>query len=397
MSDSLKEDVLDFMLDKILATAGGSRAANIKALIPHNYKKLKSVMDAGGAFLYRHKNMLRTPQWFKKNAICVDSIRVAKSTIPEAGRGAFATRSFAKGDIVSIIPTLLVGNKDMLNMYDIRKDKQELVYDKSQPRGQQIAVNYAYGHPESTFLLLPLAPGVNLVNHHKDANVRLRWSEHPAMHNDDNTWDHTVEEVQNFQSNMVVFELEAIGDIAEGDEIFMDYGDEWARAWDEYTNVWKEKYEGEPWPLRAEDVKLAFREKPYPLQESAQVLGDGVRTACFMKTTNVEDGTPAQTDTGVDIYEWDGPFEYAAYSGDSLTNCKLVSRVEDGQGSYLYTVETLLSSDGRTFEGIVQNVPHVAVAVVDAAYTSDLHLVDAFRHPIGIPDEIFPQNWRNLR
>merc|ERR1712151_546325 len=47
-------------------------------------------------------------------------------------------------------------------------------------------------------------------------------------------------------------------------------------------------------------------------------------------------------------------------------------------------------------ESIVYNVPRHAIRFADNYYTSDMHLNYAFRHPIGFPDDIFPEKWKDL-
>ena len=42
------------------------------------------------------------------------------------------------------------------------------------------------------------------------------------------------------------------------------------------------------------------------------------------------------------------------------------------------------------------DVPRSALRFFDLPYTTDLQQPTAFRHEIGIPDEIFPERWRNL-
>lgn len=406
MSEEMKEDMLDFMLDQILGFAGGIRAATIKSLIPQNYRKLKSVQEAGGTFLYRHKGLIKRPKWLEKNAVCVDNMYSAKSTVPEAGRGAFASQDFAEGDVISVVPTVLFGNKDLMLMYDVvdttgEENESKIVktFDKSKPRGQQLAVNYALGHPESTFLFLPMSPMVNFINHKSTPNAVLKWSEHSTLYNDQATWDHTVEEVQNFKSNMVVFQIDATEDIKKGDEIFINYGQEWEEAWRKYRNLWEAKYKDQDWPLRAEDVKLTFKQKPYPTAKDPSVsfMPDDVEIACYVTTTSVPDGTPDSTEDGIDIWLWNGPKHFVDFSGTLLTLCDLLDRQDDGAGSYNYTVQTKMQSQGEIQVAQVNNVPHVAVTLVDKPYTSDKHMIDAFRHYIGIPDEIFPQTWRDLR
>ena len=407
MSDDLKEEMLDFMLDKVLGAAGGNRAAMIRSLIPQNYRKIRKVKEAGGTFLYRNRDAIKNQKWLEKNGFCVDNMYSGMSTIPAAGRGAFASRDISEGETISIIPTVLFGTGDLMNMYDVvaietneDENAQKFDYDRSRPRGQQLGVNYAFGHPESSFMFLPIAPMVHYINHNSNPNAVLQWSTHSTMRNDKATWDHSVREVMNFKSNMVVFEIEATKDIKKGDEIFIDYGDEWVETWEKYQNNWKLRHENKPWPLRAEDVKMAFKEKPYPVAASpgsGNLLPPGVATACFIKIGIVPDGQPGQTDDGTPIHCWVGPTEYWLVSGASLTLCDLTERREDGKGSYNYTATATVQDDGETFFAHVIDIPHAAVTVVDAPYSCDIHGPDAFRHFIGIPNEIFPQTWRDLR
>lgn len=70
MDDDFKEDMLDFMLDKVLLGHGEKRAKVIKALIPASPRRLKRVQEAGGTFMYRYADIIRSPKWFKKHALC---------------------------------------------------------------------------------------------------------------------------------------------------------------------------------------------------------------------------------------------------------------------------------------------------------------------------------------
>jgi len=113
----LSQDVVDLILDRVLGTAGGKRAKAIKSLIPANPRKLQQVKDAGGTFNYRNQDMVKSRSWLKKNGICVDSLRSGKSTVPDAGRGAFATRDFKSGDRIAVSPMLLIANDDLVSLF----------------------------------------------------------------------------------------------------------------------------------------------------------------------------------------------------------------------------------------------------------------------------------------
>jgi hypothetical protein len=41
-------------------------------------------------------------------------------------------------------------------------------------------------------------------------------------------------------------------------------------------------------------------------------------------------------------------------------------------------------------------VPRSAIVFYDKPGMTDMHLPSAFRHLIGIPEEIFPKQWKNL-
>ena len=70
MDNDFKEDMLDFMLDKVLLGAGEKRAKVIKSLIPASPRRLKRVQEAGGTFMYRYSDMIRTPSWLEKHGLC---------------------------------------------------------------------------------------------------------------------------------------------------------------------------------------------------------------------------------------------------------------------------------------------------------------------------------------
>jgi hypothetical protein len=44
----------------------------------------------------------------------------------------------------------------------------------------------------------------------------------------------------------------------------------------------------------------------------------------------------------------------------------------------------------------VVGMPSEAITLIDLPYTSDEHIEGAFRHEIGVPDELFPPNWLDI-
>jgi len=116
----------------------------------------------------------RTVSWIRENGQCLDHIYAAKSTVPHAGRGAFARRKLSKGDVITPIPLLHIMNKTNFTLYgyDIKdgvKVRNEEVV------GKQLLINYCFTHPESYLLLCPSTHGA-LINHSQKPNAEYRWS-----------------------------------------------------------------------------------------------------------------------------------------------------------------------------------------------------------------------------
>jgi hypothetical protein len=72
-----------------------------------------------------------------------------------------------------------------------------------------------------------------------------------------------------------------------------------------------------------------------------------------------------------------------------------VLRVETIKRRTRYTVVFYEGKDETPKK--VSDLPRDVFRFVDQPYTSDMFMDNAFRHDIRIPDEMFPQAWRNLR
>jgi hypothetical protein len=408
MTDELKDEALDFILEKVLGTAAGKHAKVIRALIPDNFRKLRKVKEMGGTFHYRNSDLVKSPAWLESRGVCVDQLAGGISTIPGAGRGAFSTRKIKEGATIVPVPMVPVANEDLMQMYNIRElqdasspDDLLSEYDMESPIGKQLIYNYCFGHQESSVLLMPVGPMVTLVNHAltgQGANAILTWSEHPYIYNDEELHDMVPESLAVAPNPNIVMNLIATRDIQPGEEIFIDYGPEWVTAWDDYKRGYDIKYADGAWPLKAEDVMLDFIVEPFPvdLKKATIPYPKGVATACFIETTEVEDGEPRKTVDGVEILEWIGPKTFAEYKGHQFFACDLMDRTDllnDGN-MFNYTVQAR-HQDNEVL--LVKNVPHAAITLVDLPYTSDIHTAGAFRQWIAIEDALFPQAWRNLR
>jgi hypothetical protein len=79
-------------------------------------------------------------------------------------------------------------------------------------------------------------------------------------------------------------------------------------------------------------------------------------------------------------------------------NCDILSVKQDENGIYLYTAAVFDEDDkDNNSPQLMRDVPREAFVFVDRPYTSDMALPNAFRHDIRIPDEIFPEAWKNKK
>lgn len=416
MSAELQDEVIDFMLDTVLEGADGKHAKVIRSLLPPRPKKLRRVKEAGGTFAYRNNDIIKSQDYLKTHGLCVDNLVSGKSTIPDAGRGAFARRPIKKNEVISPVPMLPVLNEEVFEQFSVtmeetdpKTNKTKVVFDDSvASTGHHLLYNYAYGHPESTLMLIPMAPMVNYVNHANDPeqiNAYFRWAKHDDIYNDHALHDLEIERIRIKNPRHVTMELVAFKDIEIGDEILVTYGDDWAADYARYKaeyNAAHPDIENEKYPMKALELRSLYKNKPYPvdIKDGQTPYPNGVVTGCYIENIDdLPDGHVRFNDMGHQVARFLSPLKWEDFMGQNLNICDLVDRQEyvddsDGLTKYNYTVHTHKNKD-TVVE--VRYVPHYAITLIDRPYTSDIHIPNAFRRWINIDDQKFPQSWRNAR
>lgn len=106
--------------------------------------------------------------------------------------------------------------------------------------GQQLVLNYCYGHKDSSLLLFSYSPVVNFINHNRNpnnVNSRIQWSK---ISNKSKAWTHKpVNKLLLQQDAKLMMEFIALRNIRKGEEIYIEYGIEWQQAWDNHVRHWK--------------------------------------------------------------------------------------------------------------------------------------------------------------
>jgi SET domain len=373
----------------------------LQGIIPRDLEGLERSVQSGTANL-TVPDRVRTKTWLEQNGRCMDNIRPDTSTVRHAGMGAFATRRIRKGEVIAPLP-LVHFRRHHLEVYDAEDphDPQSSVW----PVGQQLLLNYCYGHAQSSLLLFPYAPVVNYVNHNlSHYNADLRWSTLPNHHGD---WlDRTPDDLMSEEHSGLVMELIATRDIERGQEIQLSYGMAWDNAWHSHVRNWSptdedehhvsvdELNEHEVWLRTATELE----EEPYQFSNS-----DDVVTVCFVHSLEG------------DRYDDDGLYRTVTWTGssdlfntaDNAHECTVQSRHydDDFDLGYVYRRVHSIRPVSVTYTVLiereddmarVENVPRIAIRFFDKEYKADYLSRSAFRHEIHIPDHIFPSAWRDL-
>jgi SET domain len=284
-----------------------------------------------------------------------------------------------------------IPNRTRLDMYSL-DDKGDRL--SPGPIASQLLLNYCYGHGESSLLLCPYGPIVNYVNHNQTrANVRLQWS--PKGNHNPELLEKPINEWKFDATAKLAMELVAIREIAANEEVLLDYGDEWESAWNHLVLNWKPVTGSENYVSAAQlnkqvridgqRLRTVFeesREQHYPVNVDMQC-----DTAFLHNQADVELATAVGR---LDKYLEETDLEWLP--------CEILRYKRNKDGQYLYAVYMYeRTDDGARNNHLLEDLPWLAFHFVDRPYTSDAHLPNAFRHDIRIPNEIFPEPWKNRR
>ena len=374
---------------------------------------------------------------------CLDALKAGRSLIPHAGRGAFVQWDIPAGQIVTAVPVIPIA-KQALWIQRIKQEEEKEENKNNQVflvEGYQLLLNYVLGHPQSSTVLVPFGPLFSLVNHASangtttttvnknkhnpqtkpnkvvvKPNVRLQWSSSTTLFrhrewlsyspsNTTTTTRSTPLWMQNHSG--LLLDLVAIRDLKAGEEVLLDYGPDWDAAWMKHVQDWTPPPNSDsyaPSYVHDDAILQARTEKellhhPYP---------EHIFTSCFFPVNHnetilrqhIDSGTAAGG--GVTTVKWvltRGMFEYT-----NLRPCRIIERHGTKyKNVFLYTIQILnrygLRKEERLLSSssplIVTHVPRKAIRLSDKIYTTDQHLPHAFRHSINLPDDVFPDAWKD--
>ena len=430
---------------------------------PHSEFYESMLSTPGGYIVAKQNTMKRDPQWLQEHGTCADAVRIGRSTLPnqQAGHGAFANTRFQEGQVIMGAPLIHIKDKAIFDTYfkhstqdkfyeetpeddqEFHKSLEDLDFDEYeketihkydlnigyQKTGEQLLLNYVFGHRDSTMMLSPYGPGVQLINHNQTlANCKLQWADPKRSNHHPELLEKSVDYINNeFPLGSVLgLEIVATKDIAPNQELFLDYGDEWEQAWQKHVKEWKPT-KGADQYVSAIDLNTLpqYANKPIPNWHGGKNDPSPFPRMVRLTMSNAWRDSQLRDKKGDDsITEnvmWES-YDYEPVVGIYRTGL-IQGTTEDKSSSSeadnsLYTVIVKAPNDNLSDEDMekakeaaeeegtdlptsqrikVTNVPRRALKFEDLAYTQDQFLENAFREYIRIPDEIFPEAWKNIK
>ena len=441
---------------------------------------------------YQHYNRsIKSLDWLEQHGTCMDNIRDGISTIPHAGRGAFATRPITKGTILAPAPLIHISNSTILTIPRIPihvggEDEGESDAQQSPPpppryvvgQKQQLILNYCFGHAESTLLLCPYGVLTWLINHSYDnANTKIVWSNDESQRHLE-WFDMPISKWGTTMHNGLSLEYVATRDIQEGEEITINYGIEWDTSWKQHVHNF---YYNRSMEERRDHYIPAFELNEFLLDNTLEQVihyyddDIGSSNNNSIGRQELKEGQQQQFDNKLladrqlllhqqrKFCELDSVilkirYEYIGLGGyyyhddsraddngevsDGGLECRIIlyptisqsQSVDDDDANERYVVQVIWPESGaagryyydnntgeqlvidlntETSTGgegdaitttsvvvrdgpILFDVPRDAFYFVDEPFTRDHMQSWAFRHPMMIPDDMFPSIWRNL-
>jgi hypothetical protein len=379
-----QSSVVQDMWDAFVTDPNNFWKSRVFAALPpkEDYQEMEKI----GLIETKRKKMVRSQEWLDQHALCVDNFSFGNSTISKAGHGVFALRFLAEGTAILPVPLIHIPDRSILDMHQptirlAQGHKRERFLRK------QLLLNYCLGHAESTMLLSPYGPVFNLINHNQTlANVRLQWALPERSAHLPEMLEKDVSDFTKEKGARLGMEVIALRDIQPGEEIYLDYGDEWEEAWREHLSTWR------------------------PLESSRNYISahDMNKRKDRFKTVFEEIDDPYPSNLVLSFreqFDHTGPWKNSKTKGHDMfhfkdglsdvTECEIL-RYEELDGEIVYAA-VLADKNDTSKTVLIEQLPRDAFEFSDAPYTVDTFLRNAFRHEIRIPNDMFPDAWKNLR
>jgi hypothetical protein len=208
----------------------------------------------------------------------------------------------------------------------------------------------------------------------------------------------------------MVLDVVATRDIYPDEEIFIDYGVEWEAAWKKHIENWKSPCENKTvfTSLMVRKMNEAKFVKDYhEWSEDHFTVCQKVESASSELIHLIQEPEGGITVSNGNVmtsfhgitYDHIG-FQYAI-ERKSRIPCIIIDFDEDQRTFDVAYFQSSMTSaiaefpDARILK-ISYGIHESQLEYLNRPFRSDMHWKGAFRHPIKIPDEIFPKHWKDL-
>ena len=333
----------------------------------------------------------RSMEWLVNHGRCMDNIRIDSSTTLPNQRGALANRFMPKGSVVATSPVLHL-DENFYPIYNLTRQEMKdsnsssLYRSLDKPVTYQMALNYVYQHPKSSLVFHPYSSVVNAINHHdKNSNVHIRWADGFDGHNS-TALLMTTTELKEIRRSMLSMEYVASRDIFPDEEIFLDYGQAWKDSWEQHVGLKKENAahdtEVHDMPQINEHILSNYLKVQHGNAEGSEWGQFQVR--CHTQLVKINKDWPSE-------FVWD--------SNNYGLACRILDSVHlRGKTVYTVKLESVHSRQNENYYHHVRiHVPIQAIRLYQKPTHSNLMKPNTFRHPIGLPEALIPENWKDKR
>lgn len=148
---------------------------------------------------------------------CLTHVAVTDSTLPKAGKGLFAKRTFSAGEIVSISAVIL------LPLHEVKAASAD-----------SLLLNYCLTSAGSDVALLPLGLGAMANHGGSESNLALEWHGWGDEAGLREKLSRPVRDLASQKFAPLDIAYRATRDIEAGEELTLPYGSEWESAWLRY-------------------------------------------------------------------------------------------------------------------------------------------------------------------
>jgi hypothetical protein len=151
---------------------------------------------------------------------CLTHVSVEQSLLPGAGMGLITKRSYKTGDVVTISPALIIPKHALYKMEDT----------------DSTLINHCFCVDGSDVSLLPIGLAAMINHGGPSSNVKMQWHEWADGRQSRLKW--SIETLEEFDEDPPLYvEFIALRDLAIGEEILLDYGQAWDKAWTNHAEA----------------------------------------------------------------------------------------------------------------------------------------------------------------